>query len=283
MSRKNMRKGMCFLIPGMVGIGVFKLIPFARVVYNSFHSMIGTQNVGFSNYMEVFQNEAFRLATVNTILFIMIVMPLLLIISLVIAAILTHLKRLGRWLQKFFLFPMAVPVVSVALFWHALFTDQGFLNSLFMWMGLQPVSWMNSRWAFIILAGTFLWKNLGYDILLWMIGIHMIPREIYEAAMMDGAGYIKSFFRITVPNLKPSFFVIIVLSLMNVFKVYREAFLVAGNYPHESIYMIQHLLSNWFRELSIDKLSAASVIYAIMISAVVVIFWKCLEGRKHKE
>ncbi len=127
---------------------------------------------------------------------------------------------------------------------------------------------------FVILVGSFLWKNLGYDILLWMAGLVMIPHSVYEAAMMDGAGKIRCFFSVTLPNLVPSFFVIVVLSLMNAFKIFREAYLVAGDYPHESIYLMQHLYNNWFRELSIDKMSAAAVFHAIVIGVFVIILRK---------
>ena len=131
--------------------------------------------------------------------------------------------------------------------------------------GSESVNWMNSNAAFWMLVISYLWKNLGYTMILWMAGLGAIPRNVYEAAQVDGATGWQTFRYVTAPNLRPTAYTITVLSLLNAFKVFREAWLVAGDYPHESMYLLQHLYNNWFRELDFDKISAASV----MTSAVV--------------
>ena len=108
---------------------------------------------------------------------------------------------------------------------------------------------MNSSAAFWVLVVSYLWKNMGYDIILWSAGLAAIPENLYEAAKVDGAGSLDCFFRITLPNLMPVFYTITVLSFLNSFKVFREAYLVAGDYPHDSMYLLQHVFNNWFREL----------------------------------
>ena len=95
--------------------------------------------------------------------------------------------------------------------------------------------------------------------MLWLAGLNAIPQELYEAARVDGAGSWQCFCCITLPGLKGTAFLTAVLSVINSFKVFREAYLVAGDYPHESIYMLQHLFNNWFVSLDIQKMSAASV------------------------
>jgi multiple sugar transport system permease protein len=92
-----------------------------------------------------------------------------------------------------------------------------------------------------------------------------IPQSQYEAARMDGAGSVRSFFAITLPNLWPTVFITAVLSLLNAFKVFREAYLVAGNYPHESMYLLQHLFNNWFLRLDIDKMCTAATLVALVM------------------
>lgn len=124
---------------------------------------------------------------------------------------------------------------------------------------------MQSSAAFWVLVGSYIWKNLGYDVILWMAGLANISTDIYEAAAIDGAGAWTAFTRVTLPNLLPSLYTITVLSFLNSFKVFREAYLVAGDYPHSSMYLLQHLFSNWFRELSMDKLAAATVLVAAVI------------------
>ena len=124
---------------------------------------------------------------------------------------------------------------------------------------------MNDSTAFVILVGSYIWKNLGYHIVLWTAGLTAIPKSLYEAAAVDGASWWKKFRYITLPNLRAVLCTISVLAFLNSFKVFREAYLVAGDYPDESMYLLQHLFNNWFRELSLDKLSAAAVVVSVII------------------
>lgn len=136
---------------------------------------------------------------------------------------------------------------------------------------------MSSDAAFIVLVISYLWKNIGYDMILWMAGLAGIPNEIYEAARVDGAGEWRCFLSITLPNLMPSLYTITVLSFLNSFKVFREAWLVAGDYPHQSMYLLQHLYNNWFRELSFDKISAAAVINALVVFVLILVLRRSWE------
>ena len=127
------------------------------------------------------------------------------------------------------------------------------------------MDWMNSDGAFFVLVFSYIWKNLGYDIVLWSAGLASVPTSIYEAAKVDGANGWKCFTKITLPYISPVTFTIVVISFLNSFKVFREAYLVAGNYPQGCIYMLQHLFNNWFRELSVNKMAAGAVMLAMVI------------------
>ncbi len=113
--------------------------------------------------------------------------------------------------------------------------------------------------SFWVLVASYLWKNTGYTVVLWLAGILSIPNEFVEAARVDGAGRGKCIRYIILPNLKGSFYTIVILSFLNSFKIYREAYLVAGSYPQEDIYLLQHLFNNWFVNLEFDKMAAAAV------------------------
>ena len=125
--------------------------------------------------------------------------------------------------------------------------------------GMETLDYISSGAAFYVLAGTYLWKNLGYTVVLWLAGILGIPNEYLEAARVDGATERQCFYRIILPNLKGSLYTIVILSFLNSFKIYREAYLVAGSYPQEDIYLLQHLFNNWFVNLEFDKMAAAAV------------------------
>ena len=263
--------GLCFLLPSLTGVCLFVLLPFLDVLRRSLSSSVSEEWAGFQNYWSILHNSAFRLACWNTLRFVGVCIPSLLAISLLLAVFLQRLGRLGGILKTAFLFPMAIPVASVALVWRVLFENSGLWNSLLCRLGAVPEDWMNSPAAFWVLCGSYLWKNLGYDIVLWMAGLSGIPTQIYEAAQVDGAGEWKIFCKITFPSLLPSLYTISILSFLNSFKVFREAYLVAGDYPNESMYLLQHLFNNWFRDLSFDKLSAGAVLVAAVILGLILL------------
>ena len=240
---KNWR-GFLWILPSFLGVMIFYLLPYADVVRRSFLGAVDNRFVGLENYRTIMDNAAFLLAVKNTLKFILCCIPLLIMTALVCAVVL-YRSKYGGFIKSAFLMPMALPAVSVALVWRLLFHSQGLLN--------------------------YIWKNLGYDIVLWMAGLAGISENIYEAAKVDGAGEWQCFWKITLPNLKPSLYTITVLSFLNSFKVFREAYLVAGDYPHESIYMMQHLFNNWFRNFSFDKMAAAAVAESIVLLGMILL------------
>lgn len=270
---KNRRKeavvGYLFLLPSLIGVGVFILVPFLDAVRRSFSEAMTRTFVGLSNYEMVLTNQAFMKAAKNTLRFVGICIPLLLAISLVLSVMLFSVKKLQSFLKTTYLIPMAIPAASIVLLWKIFFHKYGLLNRVLETMGLATTDWINTDKAFYVLVFTYIWKNVGYDMVLWMAGLNGIGQEMYEAASIDGAGKIRQFFYITLPNLLPTTFIIIVLSLINSFKVFREAYLIAGDYPHESIYMLQHLFNNWFTALDIQKMCAAAVLVAVVMVVVI--------------
>lgn len=269
--RKGQLAGLWFVLPDLAGVCCFSLLPMAEVIRRSFQSAVTSQWMGLKNYREVLGNTAFRLAAANTLKFTAVCIPLLVVCSLLLAVLLQRMKQAGKLLKSAFLLPVAVPAASVVLVWKTLFHSNGLLNGLLEGMGGEKVGWMTTGAAFWVLVLSYLWKNLGYDMVLWMAGLAGIPREIYEAARVDGAGEWSCFTKITLPNLLPSLYTISVLSFLNSFKVFREAWLVAGDYPQQSMYLLQHLYNNWFRELAFDKIAAGSVLTSAVVFGLILL------------
>lgn len=266
---RNKYTGWLFLLPGFLGVLIFYLIPFLDVVRRSFTQAIGGKFVGFSNYKTVLANQAFLLAAGNTIRFAAVCLPLLILISLGIAVLLQKVGKAAGFLKGAYLVPLAIPAASIVLLWRLMFDNQGLLNGFLSSLGLSGVDWMNTGASFGVLVFSYIWKNLGYDVVLWIAGLSMVPQQIYEAARVDGAGEWMCFLKITLPAIRPAAFTIAVISFLNSFKVFREAYLVSGNYPQDSIYLLQHLFNNWFRELSVDKMAAGAVLMALVIFVLV--------------
>lgn len=265
-----------FLAPSLAGLGLFLLLPMAETLRRSFTNAPGTAFLGLANYRAVITNQAFQLAAENTARFICTCLPLLLAASLALALLVRAVRPAGRMFQTTYLLPMAVPVASVVLLWQALFYPQGLVNGALMACGWQPVDFMQTGAAFWVLIGTYLWKNSGYDMILWLAGLDGIPDSLYEAAAVDGAGRWAVFRRITLPSLVPTLFLTAVLSLLNTFKVFREAYLVAGSRPHDSIYLLQHLFNNWFLDLDMGRLAAAAVLVALALLGLILVWQKAL-------
>ncbi len=269
------------LLPSLFGISIFFLIPFLDVIRRSFYEAMSGKFVGVGNYITVFQNEAFRLAINNTIRFVLICIPALLLLSLFLSVLIYGLRKHKDFFKISFLLPMAIPVASIVLLWKIFFNYNGLLNGIITVLGGHSIDWMNSSGAFYVLVFSYLWKNIGYDMVLWMAGLDGISNALYEAASIDGAGVWKKFRYITLPGLLPTIFILTVLSLINSFKVFREAYLVAGSYPHRSIYMLQHLLNNWFVHLDIQKMCASAVIVAVVLLIFIILIRNL--GKKEAE
>lgn len=268
------------LAPSLTGVGIFILIPFADVVRRSFFNAVGSEFVGLENYRGVLENEAFRLAAGNTVRFLIVCLPLLLGSSLFFGILLLNIGRKSGILKSGFLLPMAVPAGSVVLFWQLFFDQGGILNEALQKFGVHGPDYMNTPKAFGVLVVVYIWKNLGYDMILWLSGLLGIPDSLYEAARMDGADGLKCFWHITCPLLIPTAFLTGILSLVNAFKVFREAYMIAGNYPHDSIYMLQHLFNNWFLKLDMQKMTAAAVMLAFILGLILIGSQKIEEKRR---
>lgn len=265
MLKKKKKFFYLFVLPGFGGIMIFVLLPFGDVVRRSFTTAVTGQFHGVNNYRTIFENQAFVLAVRNTLKFTLVCIPLLVLLGFVTALLLNTLKN-KRWIKSMYLFPLAMPTATIVMVWKMVFYKQGFLNlllsSLGRWTGLLGEvhkDYLGTAAAFWVLVGSYIWKNMGYTVVLWLAGLMGIPSGLLEAARVDGAGRWKSLWYIVLPNLKGSLYTIVILSFLNSFKIYREAYLTAGAYPDQSIYLLQHLFNNWFVNLELDKMAAAAV------------------------
>lgn len=274
MQKKNRRAGFLFLLPSLAGVMIFVLIPFLDAFRRSFFTAMSGQFVGLQNYVNVFHTKAFRAAVSNTARFMGICIPALILLSLFVAVVINQSRRPTEIYKTTFLLPMAIPVASVVLLWKVLFHKYGLINAGLSSQGISPIDFMNTDWAFWILIISYLWKNLGYDMILWLAGLANIPKSQYEAAQVDGANGLQCFLNITMPNMMPTLFTITVLSFLNSFKVFREAYLIGGDYPHPSMYLLQHLFNNWFADLDLDRLCAAAVLVAGVILCFILLLQK---------
>lgn len=227
--------------------------------------------VGFQNYSKLFVNDAFKRAVKNTTLFSVVSVPLSLVLSLGLAVILERNIPGKSVFRTFFLSPLMVPIASVVLVWQVLFHNHGTINQVIESFGGNGIDWLKSAKGQVILVCMFLWKNLGYNMILFMSALAGIPKDIIEVAELEGASKPYQFFHIKLRYLSPTILFVLILSLINSFKIFREVYLLTGDYPFDRLYMLQHFMNNTFNSLDYQKLSAAAVLFAGVMIVIIAI------------
>lgn len=272
---RNARDGYLLVMPLMAGFLLFYAIPFLIVVYNSMIKGVGNakQFVGIENYMDLLGNAVFRLAFGNTLKFLLIALPTIVVLSFAIALLVKNQAEKHKQLKSVLLLPYIMPIVGTVLIVELIFAEAGVINKTLYTMGLPVVDWLNSELAFLVVVLLYIWKNAGYSVILLLSGLITISDDQYTAAALDGANRWQQFVHITMPQMWYSVFFATVFSLINAFKCFREIFLIGGIHPHTSIYMLQHFINNAFEKVNYAKLSVASVLLFLIITVVFAAFY----------
>ncbi|MBR1862294.1 MAG: sugar ABC transporter permease [Lachnospiraceae bacterium] len=267
-----------FLIPSVAGATLFFFLPYLVVIYYSFlDNPVGKHFVGFANYASVVQNTAFRTAVKNTGVFSAVAVPLAVLLSLLLALLLDNKIPFRTQFRTFLLSPMMVPVASIVLIWQVLFDQNGAVNVLLSKMDIVPIDWMKSDYAIVVIVLLFLWKNIGYNMILFMAALSSVPQDIIEVARLESAGSFKIFFMIKLRYLVSTIVFVTIMSLINSFKIFREIYLLTTDYPYASIYMLQHFMNNKFKSLDYQMLSAAAVLMSLVMVVLIVLLFRADE------
>lgn len=258
--------GLLLTAPILLGTFLFFLLPFAICVKYSFTFGVGGAFfVGLDNYRNIFASYAFQLAAVNTLRFLFIGVSLNILLSFLIAWIIKKGLSGSRLFHHILLLPMVLPIASVVMVIQVFFSETGIINNWLITIGVPVVQWLEGPSAFWVLLGLYIWKSFGYSVILLLSGLNTISEEFYQTADIEGAGSRQKFMFITLPMLAPYLFLAVVMGIVNAFKSYREAFLIGGKHPHDSIYMIQHFLNNNFENLNYQRLSVAAIMLFLVL------------------
>ncbi len=272
-----------YLAPSFLGVLVFFVIPFMVVIYYSMvDNPISGNFVFLENFVRVLDNAAFKRAISNTFRFSIIAVPLAVVLSLLLAIVLESKLPFRSQFRTFFLSPMMVPVASIVLIWQVLFHYNGAVNDVIMSLGGPKIDWMKSEYSHIVIVVLFLWKNLGYNMILFMAALASIPKDILEVARLESATPLQTFFYIKTRYLSSTILFVTIMSLISSFKVFREIYLLTGDYPYDTLYMLQHFMNNTFKSLDYQKLSAAAIIMSLFMIVIIGILF-IVENRFGKD
>lgn len=276
-------KGWYWITPSLIGVMIFSIIPFGLVFYySSIRNIFTKEFVGLQNYVQVLHNDAFRLAVKNTLIFTFTAIPASIVIALLFAAILEWSIPGKGWIRTFFFTPLMVPTASVVLIWQALFHDRGYINSIFSLGGGQIVHWLHSGYGMVVIVFIFIWKTMGYNMILFTAGLSSVPENLVEAARLDGASERYIFLRIKLRYLSLVLFFVLLYAVICSFKIFREVYMLVGNYPADGLYMLQNFINNTFQSAAYQKLSSAAVWQALVMVVIIGILFG-LERKFGKE
>ena len=267
-----------YLIPSVVGVLMFFVLPFCVVIYYALvNNPIQGRFVGIDNFISVWENRAFRRAATNSLMFSAIAVPLAVVLSLLLAVVMESRIPFKSRFRTFFLSPIMVPIASVVLIWQVLFHYNGTVNEWMVAWGLFKIDWLRSEHCMLVVTLLFLWKNLGYNMILFMAALSSVPHDLLEVATLEGANAWQSFFKIKMRYLSSTILFVAIMSLISSFKVFREVYLLTGDYPYDALYMLQHFMNNTFKALDYQKLSAAAIIMSLVIVVLFFIMYRAEE------
>lgn len=268
-----------FLAPNMLIFGIFVLLPLA---INFVYSMTGgtaffladRTYIGLDQYDRLFecsnyldpmscQEDAFWTAVGNTGWFVVLQVTLMILVALGTALILNRKLRARSFWRAVFFFPVLLSPVVVGLIWKWILQRQGLLNFVLFEIGTEPLNWLADRnWAFVAAVGVSIWAHMGFYALILLAGLQAIPKDLYEAAEMDGTKSSRVFWRITLPLLAPNLLVVVVLALIKAVQVFDEVYVLTGGGPGTStMFLTQYIYETGFAsQLRNPGLAAAASI-----------------------
>lgn len=268
--RRQKRGSGLYIAPSFLGVMLFFVIPFMVIIYYSMvENPISGKFVFLDNYKYVVKNIAFQTAVHNTITFSAVAVPLAVVLSLLLAIVLEAKLPFRSQFRTFFLSPMMVPVASIVLIWQVLFHYNGAVNDVLVALGGPKIDWIKSEFSHIEIVILFLWKNLGYNMILFMAALASIPKDILEVAKLESATPLQTFFFIKIRYLSSTILFVTIMSLINSFKVFREIYLLAGDPPYDTIYMLQNYMNSAFKSLDYQKLSSAAIMMSLVMIVII--------------
>ncbi|WP_030263181.1 carbohydrate ABC transporter permease [Streptomyces violens] len=221
-----------FLLPGLAVVAAFILYPFLSTVQHAFtdaRTLTPGVWVGLRNFQEMLQDPQFWTALRNSLLYVVVVVPCTVLLPLLLALLVEKPLKGVVFFRAAFYTPVVASVVVVALIWVWMLDDRGLLNSMLEVLGAGPVSFLGDAWLVLLCAMALtVWKGLGYYMIIYLAALAQVPKELHEAAAVDGAGPIRRFVTVTVPAVRSTMVLVGALSSVAAFKVFSEVYLLAG-------------------------------------------------------
>ena len=257
-----------FLLPGLLGLMIFYVVPFVGGIYFSMtDGTIDNRFVWFENYQRVWENEVFRLGLKNSLELSLLSAPLIFLFAFILAVMLRALREKSLGFRNLLLMPYLVPSSALLIIWMILFDFGGPINCIVEAMGGQRVLWLETGALRVPVVLLYIWKNVGFSVVIFSAALSSVPDELYEFARLEGASVIQQETKITLPLILPTAFLVFVLAWVNAFKIFKEVYFIGGAYPRDEVYTLQHYMNNQFAKLDYQLVTTAAYSFALIVFA----------------
>lgn len=274
-----------FLAPALVVLGVFFLASMGQVVYYSFTRFLpfsehGSEWVGLDNYRRLLSTDRFWTCLANSFLYLLVT-PVLILVSLAAAMVVDAGLRGMSWLRLVLFLPVVTPtIVGAVAFQNVLREEGGLLNGALNWVGLGPVNWLTEHpWTLVSAMMVTVWKGVGFYMMVFLAGLIAVPRELKEAAMIDGAGRWGVFRHVVLPTIWPVVALVTVISSISAMKVFEELYVTVRGTPVEQQTVVPLIYTEAFERGDFGMASAIGITLFLIILALSLINLKLSAGR----
>ena len=268
-----------FLAPTVIGLGLFTFLPILASVVLAFFSwdiITPPRFVGLENFADIAADPTIRVSFLNTIGFVVVAVTLQLAVALVLAVLVN--TKMPRLLKSFFrsvlFFPLVLSAASVSIIMGYLFNENfGLVNHVLNLLGMADVPWLTStHGAMIVVILVYVWQNFGFSFLLFLGGLSSIPKEVYEAAQVDGATGWKQFWRITFPLVSPTTLVASVMAIISALQIFDQPYVLTRGGPGDSTRTaVMVIYESAFKQLEFGRASAIGIVLTVVIMLVTAI------------
>ncbi len=275
---RNAVKGYLFLVPNIIGFAIFTFIPIVASFVLSFTSWDGFSElefIGFENFIRLFSDDIFKISMWNTLVFTLVSVPVTLVIALAVAMLLNKGIKGVKVVRAAFFLPYITAAIAVAVVWQLLYHPTlGPINQFIMLFGVEnPPKWLSgTSTAMLSVIIMYVWKMIGYYMIIFLAGLQGVPKQLYEAADIDGANRWEKFRNVTLPMLSPVVFFTLIIALINSFKVFTEIYALTGGGPgHSTNVLVYNIYVEAFQKYNLGYASAMSYVLALIIITITLI------------
>lgn len=263
---KQKRMLLVFLLPALAGLIVFYVAPFIYGIYFSVTDGTRLNNfVGLDNYLSVWQNQMFQLGLTNTLVLSFICAPLVFVLSFILAAMLRVLGEKSTAYRNILLLPYLMPSAAILIIFLLLFDYGGPINRIIELLGMERILWKESSMMRVPVIVLYVWKNIGFSVVIFASALQAVPKALYEYASLEGASQLRQEVSITMPLVSPTAFLVFVLSWINAFRIFKEVYFISGAYPDPACYTLQHFMNNQFAKLNYQYVTTAAYSFAVIV------------------